>query len=71
MSADEYLARRRDEHEEAIDELAKKIYELVMPLVRGVMWEQRVGYDNADRIAEGVFAGCRAYAEHDLKPEKH
>jgi hypothetical protein len=40
---------------------AQAIYDAIMPSVRGGMWERRLSFDTADRIAECVYAGALQY----------
>jgi hypothetical protein len=47
---------------EAFELRADEIYRAIMPSVRGMMWERRLSYTTADRIAAGVMAGARALA---------
>jgi hypothetical protein len=43
----------------ADEDLQRELAEIILSNgVRGAMWERHISYDSADRIAEGVHAGC-------------
>lgn len=49
---------------------ADAIYAAIMPVVRGGVWERRLNYNTADKIAECVAAGARRYVKSKAKEEE-